>query len=232
MRLGKLFLMATALAGVGASTTITVSSVDSGTGLQSSLWIQEDGTNLQLYFAGGIDVGVNGYSRLVYCVDMFTDINVPGTYTTVLDFANTTNLERVGWLMQNYWPSSIYTGSALQTQGAAFQLAIWDIMVDGGDGFTAGRVKKSSDTAHPTDAKVLAAAQAYETASMAKTAAYGIVYRNYLTSSPYTQVQTLMGLGVTDGGPSPVPEPGDFALIGGGLALLALGGSARHKKHS
>jgi len=204
--------------------TIIVNAVDNAYGWQNSLYIDESGTNEQLYFAGGIDISVDGYSRLAYCVDLFTNVNVPGTYATTMDYADTPNLKRVGWLMKNEWPSApSYTGAALQLQGAAFQLAIWDIMVDGGNGFDAGQVQKSTDASHPTDPGVLAAAIQYETDSLGKSAVYGIVYHNVTTGSNPVTVQTLMGRNATDGGPSVTPEPGVVLLISSGLALIVLG---------
>jgi len=186
-----------------------------------------NGTNEQLWFAGGLDVTVDGASRLVYCVDLLTTINVPGTYNTVTDFADTANLERVGWLMQNEWPTSSYTGATLQTQAAAFQLAIWDITNDSGNGFgtattRAGIVSQSTDASHPTIAAVLLAANKYEADSLNKTSAYGIVYHNTTIDSNHTIVQTLMG-------PPPnnpltaTPEPTAVILIFSGLAMIAVG---------
>ena len=49
---------------------------------------------------GGIDVTVNGYARVFYCVQLTVSITVTGTYNTVLDFADTPELERVAWLLQ------------------------------------------------------------------------------------------------------------------------------------
>jgi hypothetical protein len=233
MNLKRLLLLASLSASAALATTLTVNGIDGATGLQNSLWINENGTNTQLFFAGGIDITVAGYSRLVYCVDLMTNINVPGTYNTQMDFSNSANLKRIGWLMQNEWPSSNYTGSTLQIQGAAFQLAIWDIMMDSGDGFLAGagKVTQSTDTQNPTNSAVLTAAAKYETDSFTKTSTYGIVYHNTMTSSPFTVVQTLMGRNATDGGPSPTPEPGAIVLFGSGLALIALS-QLRRKRHT
>ena len=204
--------------------TIVITGVDTAVGYLNSLWIYDNGTNSQVYFAGGIDVTVDGYSRLLYCVDLDTNINVPGTYSTTIDFTDSAALQRVGWLMQNYWPSAIYTGAALQVHGAAFQLAIWDIITDNGDGFGtttthAGKVSQSTNTSHTTDSAVLAAAILYETESVGKSSNYGVVYHN---TSSGTTVQTLMGPTVTDNGPSPIPEPSAIILIFSGLALIGL----------
>jgi hypothetical protein len=223
------------------ATTMVVNSIDTATGVTPwSLWIDINGTPTNIWFAGGIDVTVGGYSRMLYCVDLLTDINVPGTYDTALDFTNTAAFQRVGWLMQNEWPStSGYTGAALQTQGSGFQLAIWDILLDSGAaaGFgtatkAAGVVSQSTDSTHPTTAAVLAAAQQYEADSIVngvpKTSAYGDVYYSWDTND--LRVQTLMGPTPTDGGPS-APEPAAMILICSGLAMIAVGCVRRRNPH-
>ena len=227
MALKILVLIAVLTACPAFATTIIVNNIDSATGLTNALWLNVNGTNEQLWFAGGLDVTVDGASRLVYCVDLLTTINVPGTYNTVTDFADTANLERVGWLMQNEWPTSSYTGTTLQMQAAAFQLAIWDITNDSGNGFgtattRAGIVSQSTDASHPTIAAVLLAANKYEADSLNKSSAYGVVYHNTTMDGNHTIVQTLMG-------PSPdnpltaTPEPTAVILIFSGLAMIAVG---------
>jgi hypothetical protein len=210
------------------ATTMIVNDIDRATGVaEYSLWIDINGAPTNLWFAGGIDVTVGGYSRVLYCVDLLTDINVPGTYSTALDFSDTAPLKRVGWLMQNEWPSTSYTGAALQTQGSAFQLAIWDILQDNGDGFgtntnAAGLVSQSTGS-NPTTSAVLTAAIQYEADSIVngvpKTSPYGDIYHNWDANG--IRVQTLMGPSPDDGGPS-APEPTAIILIFSGLALIGL----------
>lgn len=119
--------------------------------------------------------------------------------------------------MQNYFPTTALAG-------AAFQLAIWDIVTDNGDGFgtpttVAGLASQSTDPAHPTDPDVLAAAVQYEILSLGQSSHYGIVYHN---SSGGIAVQTLMGADVTDNGPSPIPEPAGIIPVFSGLAVIGL----------
>jgi len=202
------------------ATTAIHLDIDSTVGLTKSLWIYE-GSNTQLYFAGGIDLTIAGQTRLVYCVELNRNINVPGDYNTSMDFSDTAALQRVGWLMKNDWPSSPtfgYTGVDLQEHGAAFQLAIWDILTDNGNGFGTGTVSQSTDPNNPTDANVLTYAAAYELLSAGQTSAYGIIYHN--TDSNGITVQTLMGP-TPDSGPS-APEPATVLMIVAGLALIGL----------
>ena len=207
------------------ATTAIHLTIDPAVGLTNSLWIYDAG-NTQLYFAGGLDLTIAGYSRLVYCVELDRNVNVPGDYNTTMDFADTAGLQRVGWLMQNDWPSAPalgYTGVSLQEHGAAFQLAIWDILTDNGNGFgtpltPSGKVSQSTDPANPTNSNVLTYAVAYEALSLNHTSAYGIIYHN--TDSNGNTVQTLMGP-TPDDGPS-APEPAAVILIFSGLALIGL----------
>jgi hypothetical protein len=192
----------------------TIIVVGANNNLGENIYLRENGTNESAY-AGGINVKVDGYARVLFCVDLFTDIST-GTYNTALDFADTANLKRVAWLLNNYYPTNAITGAGLQ-------LAIWDIMSDNGDGFTSGLVRKSTSTSNPTDPTVLADAMNYETASVGKSSTAAIVYHN-VTVSGGTTVQTLIGLWPNDGGPiAETPEPAAIAMILSGLALIGLG---------
>ena len=210
------------------------------TGVQSdlgeSIWIDQSGAPTQLYWAGGVDITVNGYNRVVFCVDLLTHISLD-TYDTTLDYSDTPyirdssdysdvdSLLRVGYLLKYEWPKSAL-------QGAALQLAIWDIVTDKGDGFgkpdtSAGIVSQSTDTSHPTDPGVLSAAIAYEAEaeSLVNPGNFGIVYHNYQGTGPNRErFQTLMGPNPTDLGPEPLPEPSALLLIiFQGIALTGVG---------
>lgn len=211
MLLRKLFWLAVLTAWPAVADTLIVVGADNNYG--ENIWIDENGTNKQVW-SGGIDIKVDNFSRLAYCIELFVNINA-STYNTVLDFADTTtNMERVAWLMNNDYPTTA-------AQGAGFQLAVWDIMTDSGDGFTSGEVRKSTSTSNPTDATVLGDAVAYETASAGKSSTVNIVvYHNTLNGTP---VQTLMGLWPKDGGPIPeTPEPAAIILVLSGLSLIGL----------
>ena len=197
--------------------TIILQSVDAPLGMQQTLWINEDGVATQLFWAGGINGTIDGHARVRWCVELFVNIGLNTTYNTVLDWADTPNLKRAAWMMQNQ-----VQGVTTQIQGAAFQLAIWDVIEDGGDGFNAGRVAKSTSATHPTDAAVLAQATSYEGASLGKVYLYEPVYHNATLSG--THVQNLMSPIFNDGGPeSFAPEPKDVSMVLGGLVLILLG---------
>jgi hypothetical protein len=204
--------------------TLFVNGVDGALGM-GSFWIHTDqllglpgdtaGGNEQVYWAGAIDITVDNYVRQVFCVQLFTEIGIGGAYSTTMDFSDTPNLERLGWLLKNEFPTTAL-------EGAAFQLAFWDIIEDNGNGFDVGKVSKSTDSDNPTPAARVTAATKYETDSAPYTAIYGVVYHNTTFGVPPVPVQNLMGGPVTDEGPSPAPEPATVLMIFAGLALIGL----------
>ena len=198
MSVVRAIVLAAILSIPGWATTIILTGVDSSLGMQQSLYFDQDGVATQEYWAGGINVLVNGFARLVFCVDLFTNIGLNTTYGTQLDFSDTPQLKRVGWLLQNELPLI-----TTQAGGAALQLAIWDIVTDNGDGFGVGkgRIYQSTSGAHPTDPTVLATAISLESLSVGKSSNYGICVYHNVTLSNGTTVQTLMGISINDGGP-------------------------------
>ena len=191
--------------------------------LGESIYINQDGVVTQIGFAGGITGNVDGHSRVLWCLQLFVDINTGTTYNSVVDWADTANLGRVGWMVQNVAPTL-----TTKAQGAAFQLAIWDIMEDNGNGFTSGHVAKSSSTSHPTDGTVLTLAAQYETQSVGKDFRWVPVYRNF-TVNGGTPVQNLIGGLTYDGGvDGKAPEPSGLWMMLGGAALILLPRAARY----
>ena len=200
---------------VGLSATIVVTGVDTAHG-ESSLWMNEDGVDVQQYFVGDLFIRVSSggknYNRTAYCVDLFTDINLNTTYNTIVEHPNDVvgrpNQGRVSWLIDNY-AASVTTA----VQGAAFQLAIWDIVHDNGDGFTSGRVQQA--TSHTMPSGVITQALTYESLSLGHSSNGAYVYQN--STAGGTEAQMLMGPAVKDGGPYPTPEPSTWLMTGGAL---------------
>ena len=89
---------------------------------------------------------------------------------------------RIDWMLRNTLPAinAQFDASLKQKQGAALQLAIWDVVHDGGDGFAAGRIRQSADVLNPTDSIVivLSLANSFLSASLGRTQTGGIVYVN------------------------------------------------------
>lgn len=214
LRLVVLCLLATGLS--FAATALYV--VGKNASLGEDIWIYDNGTNKSVW-SGGINVNVggtdpqtNGDPRVLYCIELTVNINT-STYNTVIDYANTDQEERVAWLLINYYPTTAL-------QGAAFQLAAWDIMEDDGDGFGTttthqGIVSQSTDSSHPTDSAVLALADTYRIDAMkpghVSISAY--IYNDTNQAYPYTAVQDLIG---------ETPEPAAISMMLGGLVLIAL----------
>ncbi len=215
------------LCAAATASTITVTGFDTSRG--ESIWLNLDGSDEDLDFAGALFItlrtGSNSYNRTTYCVDVFTNIYVGQTYnTTVVSPSDIPgrNLNRVAWLIDNY-AANINTAA----QGAGFQLALWDIVHDNGDGFASGRVRQGSGV-HSTPANVLEWAQTFEALSLGNASNNAFIYKNTDISSG-RQVQTLAGPRFNDGGPAPAPEPSTFVLMG--IAMIVLGRVGLRKKN-
>ncbi len=221
-----------------ANPIIVPTGVDSTRG--GSVWIKENGTDVNAYFAGVIFISLtqNGtvYHRDTLCVDLFTDINLGVTYdTTVLSPAAVPgkNMLRVSWLVDNALLPTERAGEVSNlaesdwvrtvAQGIGIQLAVWDIVHDGGDGFNSGSVQSAA----LTNATVLYWANQYLTLSSGKTSALAYVYENF---SPGTtnEAQMLAGPRFFDGGPRPAPEPATMVMVG--TVLIGLGVLIRRRR--
>ena len=221
--------VATVLCGIAAADTIIVTGVDGSRG--QSVWIGENGTDQNAFFAGVIliqltDAEGNQFNRDTLCVQLFTDIyldRVYGTSVVTPDEMGGGNFDRVSWLLDNRLPSV-----TTPAQGAGLQLAIWDIMEDGGDGFSAGSVQAASGlNGQTTDQSVLDAATAYEADSFGKNSGDAFVYLN-VNLGDGSPAQTLEGPKfLNDGGPQPMPEASTLVLAGTALAGLGLAGRRR-----
>jgi hypothetical protein len=209
-------LIVLALLSTSAALANSIIVVGTHTSLGQNIWMNETlnstSTNFEAW-SGGIDIKVDGYSRVVFCVDLFTDINV-GTYNAVLGAPGTPQLQRVAWLLQNQYPTN-------KNNAAGFQLAIWDIIHDNGDGFTAGMVRRSTDARNPTSNTIVTTALGYETASLGKSSTKAVVY--HISNSAGLSMQTLMGAWPNDGGPyDETPEPTAKVLVVSGAALIGI----------
>jgi hypothetical protein len=236
----RLFAVAILASGIAAADTIVATGVDPSFG-EYNLWIDQQGTDVNTYFAGVIDIqlvnsGGNTFNRYTMCVDLFTDIYLGNSYNTVVELPSQVSppqspafLERVAWLEDNALLPVMTPGdpsllpsidwASTPTQAAGLQLAIWDITVDGGDGFLSGEVQAATG-ANLTDPATLAWAETYEAVSVGLSSNAAFVYENL-------GAQTLEGPEYQDNGPSPTPESPTMLLAG--AALLALGHAARRR---
>jgi hypothetical protein len=226
-----------------ASTIIVATGVDLDRG--GGLVIREDNVDTSTYFAGVISIsltqGNQTFNRDSLCVDLFTDIQLGQSYVTNVlrpDDVPQKNLERASWLVDNaLLPVQDSTAaSALASsdwvtsvaQGMGIQFAIWDIVHDGGDGFSAGRVQAASTTdannggVGATDAAALDWARKYEALSLGNSNNDAFVYNN-VDMGQGVPAQMLIGPQFADGGPQPIPEPETLMPMGLGLIALSLG---------
>ncbi len=118
---------------------------------------------------GVMSVGFDGSLQLrdAFCVDRFAYIGT-GDYNVNLAAPNTvTNGERAAWMLHDVLPQINAAPNVIDQQqmAAALQLAIWDVVHDGGDGFSLGRIQMSSALGQPTDPIILSLAQSFVTQS-------------------------------------------------------------------
>ena len=225
-----------------ANSIIVPTGVDGTRG--GGVWIKEDGIEVNAYFAGVIFIALTEdnkvYNRDTLCVDLFTDINLGVQYeTTVLHPTAVTgkDLPRVSWLVDNALlpTESVGVLSALPesdwvrsvAQGIGIQLAVWDIVHDGGDGFGSGRVQAA--TVNRTNATALYWANRYLALSSGHASNLAYVYENFLPSN-HVEAQMLAGPRFLDGGPEPEPTPEPATMVMVGTVLLALGCLGRHRR--
>jgi hypothetical protein len=198
-----------AATGVSQAGTLVFTGVDPSKGV--NITFNNNGT-LEQGFAGVILGTYNGTSVApLFCVDLFTDINL-GTYgSTALAPRAIRNEDRAAWLYLNQYATVVSTDT-----GLAFQLAIWDIVHDNGDGFASGLVQSGATSIQGLTQTQINLANAYVAASAGHAVTSGVsIYRNVNTSTG-VNVQTLMGVA------APVPEPATYSMMLAGVSALCL----------
>ena len=239
---------ATLLCGIAAADTIVVTSVDTNAG-ENYVWLQENGQDVDVFFAGVINIQLtdsvgNQFDRDTMCVQLFTDIYLNQTYGTSVvtpDEEGGGSLGLASWLLDNALMPGQNGGSTpsllpgadwvtTPAQGAGLQLAIWDLVENGGNGFSKGQGSVQAATgANPTDPTVLGWAVYYENLALipGNTTNDAFVYVNVNLSNG-SPAQMLEGPEfLNDGGPQPAPEASTLVLAGTALAALGL---ARRRK--
>ena len=139
-----------------------------------------------------------------FCVDYFFLISTGNHSVNLFGETAINGGGRIEWMLRNTLPAinAQVDATLKRRQAAALQLAIWDIVHDNGDGFSAGRIQQSGNAQNLTDSIVLAQANNFLAASLGRTLQGGIVYVNVLGP---TSMQRLMSDGV--------PEPSSYGLM-------------------
>lgn len=208
-----------------SSATVEASGIFTLTGVDTTR-----GANLSYYhngvtsggFAGVILGNFNGISaNPLFCVDLYTDINYASYNSTQLAPRIIRNEDRVAWLYINQISTVVS-----QDTGLAFQLAIWDIVHDGGDGLVAGAglVNISATSISGVTQTQIDLANAYILASQGKSVLTGVaIYQNFdmTTNAP---AQNLIGLAV--------PEPSTILMGAFGVAVLSIARMRRKGSNS
>lgn len=165
---------------------------------------------------GVLNVAFDGSLQLqdAFCVDRFRYIS-NGNYTVNVSAPSSVNNgNRAAWLLHDILPqiNAAPVGTQQRNLAAALQMAIWDIIQDGGDGFTAGRIRRSTSSSNPTNSIILSLANSFITASNGQSYTNALVLSNVNVNS-YTQRL------IVDNG---VPEPSTWALALTGLLWAGL----------
>ncbi len=134
-----------------------------------------------------------------YCVDLDHTVSPPSSYAVNLLTQNSLSNGALVGRLYNMFSSSVDSSS----KGAGLQMAIWDAIVDGGDGFAAGNFIDNG-----TSGSILTKASNYLTAATLSPLSPSSIYYYEALDHPGGRNQNLVG---------PVPEPGTMIALGMGL---------------
>ncbi len=180
----------------------------------------------------GVSAAINGLSFEAYCIDILGPIFDPGTPQpgatfdataasminyTVYGGASPRAGAYVAWLYNQYASAIATADDNLARTG--LQMAIWNTLYDSDFTVDGGAFKVSDQ-----DTAVRAAANAYLSALSSNSTAASVADATWLqlqdcSSGTCKDVQDFVGPAAAA---TPVPEPGTFALMGIGVAGLAL----------
>ena len=174
------------------------------------------GNNVRNANAGVGVLTVDSVTSLdLFCVNLFQGITLYQNYAAVSVSPAVYDADggAAAWLMQTFLPS---VDTAIE--GAALQLAIWDVIHDSGDGFASGRIRSTANT----NAGVLALAGQWVAASHGQTATNAQVFTAAPNQRAFQQQMYLTGCALSGNcGGGEVPEPGTLAMLAlGGLGIL------------
>ncbi|MBM3793909.1 MAG: hypothetical protein FJW31_07530 [Acidobacteria bacterium] len=162
---------------------------------------------------------VNGADYVdALCVNLFQAIYLNTTYAAQSIAPASYDVD--GGNAPAYLAERYLSASLTDVGGAALQLAVWDLIDDGGDGFAAGRIRSTANT----NGSVLAQANNWRMEAMGQSGAASI-----FTAAPGTTAfqQQIYLTGNPGGGE--VPEPGKLVMLVVGVAGVAFGSWSRNR---
>ncbi|WP_031496523.1 PEP-CTERM sorting domain-containing protein [Bryobacter aggregatus] len=200
--------------------TLQITGVDTSRG--GSVYFLENG-ELTLGYAGVIQGIYNGNSiDTLFCVDLFTPINFDDYESRLVYPHSERSEDRVAWLL-----NTRLTDINSPNYGIALQLAIWDIIHDGGDGLATGSIQASfsGSPANQTPTEIITLVNLFLAESLGMSSTNATIFINTLTSNN-TPAQNLIG-SFRPETTSDVPEPASIGFAAFGLIALCL---ARKRK--
>lgn len=220
-----------------ATITMDVDTLDFANRAGTLHFSENGGTSEIAGWTGVIQVRFDGqpssgfYDTL--CVDLFHNISVNTTYqVTAQGLTTIANGGRVAWLYSNWISLGSMQGLAnslgisSNEAGMGLQLAVWDIIHDGGDGLSNGliRATTASNGFAGTNTNVVRAANHLEQISANQLSTEASIYLDAVNGiRTQRQISVPFALLTTSNAAAETPEPGTLAMAGFALAALALG---------
>ncbi len=260
--LPAILLAASLFSASAAAETIRIYGVDGGLG-EYDLVINQNGKDATTYFAGVLEIAVEGngaqYLREAVSLGIVHGSIIGSAFSGAIYMPSQisqASVQRISWLIDNALAPELNPGAPTalanknwaknKPQAAGLQLAVWDILFDNGDGFSAGSIQAPTDKhARHNESEMFAWAATYESLSAGQNSDLAFVYDSLAGATPM-----LLGPAYKDGGPTPLgaqipagpsapdqggggagaetPEPASLGLTG--AALLALGCLARSRR--
>jgi len=160
-------------------------------------------------FAGIIFAEYENTPVATFCVDLYTAIGIETFSVIANPVDQVINGRRAAWLIQNFLPEVLNAD-----QAAGLQVAIWDVVHDGGNGLATGSLRAGA-----APEPVVLLAEQYIAASIGKEATAGTVFTHTKGPLERQQLMTLASFSPTAFGVS-VPEPATFLAMGAGLLVI------------